>query len=111
MSPSRLDDLRLKRAYDLIADKLAKVEEELLIHFRSPIPTIDRIGAYLAQGGGKRIRPALLLLSARLLGYRDGDKDVRYAAVVEFIHTATLVHDDIIDEARLLRGRTSANAR
>jgi octaprenyl-diphosphate synthase len=101
----------LLRAYDLIADKLANVEEELLLHFHSPIPTIDRIGKYLAQGGGKRIRPALLLLSARLLDYRDGDKDVRYAAVVEFIHTATLVHDDIIDEARLRRGRTSANAR
>ena len=103
--------MRLKRAYDLISDKLARVEEELLLHFRSPIPTIDRIGAYLVQGGGKRIRPALLLLSARLLDYRDGEKDVRYAAVVEFIHTATLVHDDIIDEARLRRGRTSANAR
>jgi octaprenyl-diphosphate synthase len=106
-------DVRLARAYDLIADKLARVEEELLIHFRSPIPTIDRMGSYLAQGGGKRIRPALLLLSARVLGYdeEDGEKDVRYAAVVEFIHTATLVHDDIIDEARLRRGRTSANAR
>jgi octaprenyl-diphosphate synthase len=102
--------VRLKRAYDLISDKLARVEEELLLHFRSPIPTIDRIGAYLAQGGGKRIRPALLLLSSRLLDYR-GEKDVRYAAVVEFIHTATLVHDDIIDEASLRRGRTSANAR
>ncbi len=111
MTPSRLENVRLKRAYDLISDKLAKVEEELLLHFRSPIPTIDRIGAYLAQGGGKRIRPALLLLSAKLLDYRDGDKDVRYAAVIEFIHTATLVHDDIIDEARLRRGRTSANAR
>jgi octaprenyl-diphosphate synthase len=109
--PFRTGDVRLLRAYDLIAEKLAKVEEELLIHFRSPIPTIDRMGSYLAQGGGKRIRPALLLLSARLLDYRDGDKDVRYAAVVEFIHTATLVHDDIIDEARLRRGRTSANAR
>src|SRR5215471_14871497 len=102
---------RMRRAYDLIADKLAQVEEELLLHFRSPIPTIDRIGSYLADGGGKRIRPALLLLSSRLLGYEEGDKDVRYAAVVEFIHTATLVHDDIIDEARLRRGRTSANAR
>jgi len=110
MTASPLQDLRLKRAYDLISDKLARVEEELLLHFRSPIPTIDRIGAYLAQGGGKRIRPALLLLSSRLLDYR-GDKDVRYAAVVEFIHTATLVHDDIIDEASLRRGRTSANAR
>ena len=112
MTASPLQDVRLKRAYDLISDKLAKVEEELLLHFRSPIPTIDRIGSYLAQGGGKRIRPALLLLSARLLDYADeGEKDVRYAAVVEFIHTATLVHDDIIDEARLRRGRTSANAR
>ncbi len=102
---------RFARAYELIADKLGRVEEELLVHFRSPIRTIDRIGAYLGSGGGKRIRPALLLLSARLLDYEDGDKDVRYAAVVEFIHTATLVHDDIIDEARLRRGRTSANAR
>src|SRR6476659_9277064 len=113
MSPPPVENLRLKRAYDLIADKLAKVEEELLLHFRSPIPTIDRMGSYLAQGGGKRIRPALLLLSAKMLDYdeQDGNKDVRYAAVVEFIHTATLVHDDIIDEARLRRGRTSANAR
>ncbi len=110
MTASPLQDVRLKHAYDLISDKLARVEEELLLHFRSPIPTIDRIGAYLAQGGGKRIRPALLLLSARLLDYR-GEKDVRYAAVIEFIHTATLVHDDIIDEARLRRGQTSANAR
>jgi octaprenyl-diphosphate synthase len=102
---------RFARAYELIADKLARVEEELLDHFRSPIRTIDRIGAYLGSGGGKRIRPALLLLSARLLDYDEGEKDVRYAAVIEFIHTATLVHDDIIDEARLRRGRTSANAR
>jgi octaprenyl-diphosphate synthase len=108
---SHLLNRRFARAYDLIADKLGRVEEELLLHFRSPIPTIDRIGAYLAQGGGKRIRPALLLLSAKLLGYEKGEKDVRYATVVEFIHTATLVHDDIIDEASLRRGQTSANAR
>ena len=108
---SRFQNRRFARAYDLIADKLTLVEEELLLHFRSPIPTIDRIGSYLAQGGGKRIRPALLLLSGKLLGYEEGQKDVRYATVVEFIHTATLVHDDIIDEARLRRGRTSANAR
>jgi octaprenyl-diphosphate synthase len=111
MTFSRAANPHLMKAYDLIADKLARVEEELLLHFRSPIPTIDRIGNYLASGGGKRIRPALLLLSARLLDYEEGDKDVRYAAVVEFIHTATLVHDDIIDEARLRRGRKSANAR
>jgi octaprenyl-diphosphate synthase len=108
---SRLLDRRFARAYELISDKLTLVEEELLLHFHSPIPTIDRIGSYLAQGGGKRIRPALLLLSACLLDYEEGQKDVRYATVVEFIHTATLVHDDIIDEASLRRGRTSANAR
>ncbi len=111
MAFTRASNPRLLKAYDLISDKLARVEEELLLHFRSPIPTIDRIGNYLASGGGKRIRPALLLLSARLLDYEEGDRDVRYAAVVEFIHTATLVHDDIIDEASLRRGRTSANAR
>ncbi len=110
MSPSPLENVRLKRAYDLIADKLAKVEEELLLHFRSPIPTIDRIGAYLAQGGGKRIRPALLLLACRACGYR-GDRAILLASVVEFIHTATLVHDDIIDEATVRRGRRSANSR
>src|SRR4029453_2047646 len=111
-SSSRAANPRLLRAYDLISEKLALVEEELLLHFRSPIPTIDRIGGHLAQGGGKRIRPALLLLCSRLLGYDGtGRRDVRYATVVEFIHTATLVHDDMIDEARLRRGRPSANAR
>ena len=109
---SRSGNSRLLRAYDLISEKLALVEEELLLHFRSPIPTIDRIGGHLAAGGGKRIRPALLLLSARLLEYDERERrDVRYATVIEFIHTATLVHDDVIDEARLRRGRTSANAR
>src|SRR5512144_1107490 len=103
---------RLLRAYDLISEKLALVEEKMLLHFRSPIPTIERIGGHLAQGGGKRIRPALLLLCSRLLEYDEKERrDVRYATVIEFIHTATLVHDDIIDEARLRRGRTSANAR
>ena len=57
---SRAANPRFLRAYDLIAEKLAQVEEELLVHFRSPITTIDRIGGHLAQGGGKRIRPALL---------------------------------------------------
>ena len=110
--PPRAGNARLLRAYDLISDKLSLVEEELLLHFRSPIPTIDRIGGHLAQGGGKRIRPALLLLCSRLLEYDEkGRRDVRYATVIEFIHTATLVHDDVIDEARLRRGRTSANAR
>jgi len=101
----------LRRSYDLVAAKLWRVEEELVRLCNSPVPTISKISDYLRSGGGKRVRPALLLLAARLLGHEDGDRDVRYAAVVEFIHAATLVHDDIIDEARLRRGRESINAK
>jgi octaprenyl-diphosphate synthase len=101
---------RLVAALSVIEHKLKQVELELRARTESPIPTIGQIGDYLVDGGGKRIRPALLLLASRLLGY-EGDKDVRYAAVVEFIHTATLVHDDIIDAAETRRGRASVNRR
>ena len=101
---------RLVSALALIEDKLSEVEKELEQRTRSQIPTIALIGDYLVEGGGKRIRPALLLLAARLLGYK-GDRDVRYAAVIELIHTATLVHDDIIDAAETRRGRASVNHR
>lgn len=74
----------------------------------SRVGAITEIGEYLRAGGGKRIRPALLLLSAKLLDYR-GTGAVRLGAVVEIIHTATLVHDDIIDEAKTRRGRPAAN--
>ncbi|MGH9442205.1 MAG: polyprenyl synthetase family protein, partial [Thermoanaerobaculia bacterium] len=104
-------EAELRRSYDLVAPKLSQVEDELIRLCDSPVSTISRIGDYLRSGGGKRLRPALLLLSAKLLGYREGRADVRYAAVIEFIHAATLVHDDIIDEARLRRGRESVNAR
>jgi len=101
---------RLLAALGLVADKLRQVEEELEARTRSSIPTISLIGDYVVEGGGKRIRPALLLLCSRLLGY-EGRRDVLYAAVVEFIHTATLVHDDIIDSAETRRGRASVNRR
>ena len=94
----------------LVAPKLELVEEELRRTFRSSIRTINEVGAHMLEGGGKRLRPALLLLVADMLGYR-GQKDVSYATIVELIHTATLVHDDIIDEAAIRRGRTSINYR
>ena len=100
----------VERLLDLIAPKLERVEEELRRNFRSKIKTIDDVGDHILGGGGKRIRPALLLLVSRMLRY-DGYRDVVYAAVVEFIHTATLVHDDIIDAAEVRRGRTSVNYR
>ena len=74
----------------------------------SNVGVITEIGEYLRAGGGKRIRPALLLLSAKLFG-RNGRSTIRLGAVVEIIHTATLVHDDIIDEAETRRGRAAAN--
>ncbi|HEX8153520.1 MAG TPA: polyprenyl synthetase family protein, partial [Thermoanaerobaculia bacterium] len=99
-----------ERVMELIAPKLQLVEEELQRNFRSPIKTIADVGDHILGGGGKRLRPALLLLVSDMLKY-DGYRDVIYAAVVEFIHTATLVHDDIIDEAEIRRGRTSINYR
>src|SRR5205085_9198124 len=68
------------------------------------------IGQYIQTSGGKRIRPAVLLMASRLVGY-SGDRSILYAAVVEFIHTATLVHDDIIDDSDLRRGRLAAHSR
>lgn len=101
---------RLLSALAPIEGKLKLVETRLLERTRSGIPTISLIGDYLVEGGGKRIRPALLLLGSHLLGY-EGERDVSYAAMIEFIHTATLVHDDIIDDAELRRGRPSVNRR
>ena len=101
---------RLLAALGPIEGKLRLVETRLQERTRSGIPTISLIGDYLVESGGKRIRPALLLLGSHLLGY-EGERDVNYAAMIEFIHTATLVHDDIIDDAELRRGRPSVNRR
>src|SRR5438105_5845587 len=95
--------------YQLVAPELALVEEELLGYTRSEIKPISEIGGYLLNAGGKRLRPALLLLTAKMLG-PVSPTAVRLAAVVEFIHNATLVHDDIIDGADTRRGRPSANS-
>jgi octaprenyl-diphosphate synthase len=94
----------------LVGDKLQRVEEECRRNLRSEFGMIDELGRDLAAGEGKRVRPILLLLSAQMCGYR-GERDVLYASVFEFIHTATLVHDDVIDQADLRRGRGSMNAR
>ncbi|HEV8631008.1 MAG TPA: polyprenyl synthetase family protein [Thermoanaerobaculia bacterium] len=97
-----------ERFLALVADKLAATEGVFRRHLGSDVPFIHHAGEYLAGSGGKRMRPALLLLVSRLLGH-DGDEEVTYAAVVEFIHTATLIHDDVIDHATLRRGQTTIN--
>jgi octaprenyl-diphosphate synthase len=98
-----------QQIYQLIAPELLQVEEELRGYTRSDITPISEIGKYLLNAGGKRIRPALLLLTAKMLG-EVSPMDIRLAAVVEFIHNATLVHDDVIDAADTRRGRPSANS-
>jgi octaprenyl-diphosphate synthase len=92
----------------LVADKLEATEAIFRASLDSDVPFIHEAGAYLSDGGGKRVRPALLLLAARLLGH-DSDEEVTYAAVVELIHTATLIHDDIIDHADVRRGKATVN--
>jgi octaprenyl-diphosphate synthase len=95
--------------FDLVRDDLAKVEDEIRLESVASVDAITTIGRYLHSAGGKRLRPILVLLAARLFGPVK-PAAVRMAAVVEMIHAATLVHDDVIDYAETRRGRPSTNA-
>jgi octaprenyl-diphosphate synthase len=97
-----------REVFELLRDDLEAIEREFGRDTVSNVRAITEIGEYLRGGGGKRIRPVLLLLSAKLLEY-EGRGATQLGAVVEIIHTATLVHDDIIDEAQTRRGRPAAN--
>jgi octaprenyl-diphosphate synthase len=92
-----------------IGEDLEKVEQEFRKNLRSDVPIISSIGEHLLFSGGKRFRPILLLLSAKLCGYW-GNCHVSMASLIEFIHTATLLHDDVVDRAELRRGTLSANS-
>ena len=100
----------MKEVFDLVRDDLALVEDELARQSDTAFPAVSEVAAYLLGGGGKRLRPALLLLSANYAGRKDHSA-IRLAAVVELLHSATLIHDDVIDSAGTRRGRPSANAR
>src|SRR3954467_6701833 len=97
-----------KELFELLREDLSAIEREFGRDTVSNVGAITEIGEHLRAGGGKRIRPALLLLAAKLMGY-EGRGTIKLGAVVEIIHTATLVHDDIIDEAKTRRGRPAAN--
>lgn len=105
-----IKNLTGREIFDLVRTDLQKVEEEFCRQSVSSVPAITEIGQYLQFSGGKRLRPALLLLGAKFCGY-EGPSAIRLGAVVELIHTATLIHDDIIDEADTRRGRPSTNSR
>ena len=100
----------LARIFEPIQGQLEEVEEAYAKHIQSRVDLIPQIGRYIQASGGKRLRPAVLLMAARLAGYA-GEQAVNYASVVEFIHTATLVHDDIIDDADLRRGKLAVHSR
>ncbi|HIJ96710.1 MAG TPA: octaprenyl diphosphate synthase [Desulfuromonadales bacterium] len=99
----------MQAALSIIGEDLKLVEQQFRKDLESDVPLIRKVGEYVLSSGGKRIRPALLLLAARLCTYT-ADKAVPLASVVEFIHTATLLHDDVVDSASLRRGIASANA-
>ena len=109
MPTPTLEQVLKERVTSLIGDDLVAVEAAIRREIVSPVPLIQEMGGYIAGAGGKRLRPILLLLAARLAGY-EGSRGVRLACAVELLHTATLIHDDVVDQAPLRRGQPSANA-
>ena len=93
-----------------IAEDFDSVNRFILDHLHSGVPLVEKIGHYIVESGGKRIRPLLVLLAARSCDYR-GKDHITLAAVIEFIHTATLLHDDVVDTSDLRRGKATANAK
>ncbi|HCK18472.1 MAG TPA: farnesyltranstransferase [Thalassospira sp.] len=95
---------------NLVDDDMKRVNQVIIDNMHSEVALIPQLATHLVAAGGKRMRPMLTLASARLCGYGDGPHAVDLAACVEFIHTATLLHDDVVDESQLRRGQASANA-
>ena len=101
--------MSLQQLYALIGDDMKAVDAVIRQRLHSEVVLVTQVAEYIIAGGGKRMRPALVLLASGALGYR-GAHSHELAAVVEFIHTATLLHDDVVDESALRRGRDTANA-
>jgi len=94
----------------LVRDDFASVDACIHEQLKSRVPLVSEVGRYIVQSGGKRLRPLVTLLAARACGYRDGSAHVVMAGVIEMLHTATLLHDDVVDESGLRRGRATVNA-
>jgi len=112
MTKTLTQAVSMKHILDLVRDDLARVEKAIGLETIGSVAAINTISHHMQAAGGKRLRPILLLLSSRLVSSRTETTDgaIQLAAVVELIHTSTLVHDDVIDEAKTRRGRPSANA-
>ncbi|MBS8241193.1 octaprenyl diphosphate synthase [Marinobacter lipolyticus] len=99
-----------QRIYDTVADDFSRVNDLIIKRLSSDVPLVEKIAHYIIESGGKRLRPLLVLLSSRAAGYSQDDH-LKLAAVIEFLHTATLLHDDVVDTSDMRRGRSTANAR
>ena len=99
----------LASVYDLVADDFAAANRLIPTRLTSDVSLVEEIGQYIVESGGKRLRPLLVLLTARCCGYQQADH-IKLAAIIEFLHTATLLHDDVVDHSLLRRGRATANA-
>ncbi|MCG2581536.1 MAG: octaprenyl diphosphate synthase [Marinobacter sp.] len=99
-----------QRIYDTVADDFSRVNDLIIKRLSSDVPLVEKIAHYIIESGGKRLRPLLVLLSSQAVGY-DKDDHLKLAAVIEFLHTATLLHDDVVDTSDMRRGRSTANAR
>ena len=98
----------ISKIYEMIEWEMGEVEKELLLNLDSSVEMVNDVAAYVFESGGKRLRPVFLILASKLFGY-EGRRVVSLSSVVEYIHTATLLHDDVIDGAKYRRGRKSAN--
>nr|WP_289099729.1 octaprenyl diphosphate synthase [uncultured Halomonas sp.] len=92
----------------VVADDFEAVNRTIVTQLNSRVPLVETIGQYIIESGGKRLRPLLVLLAARSLGY-EGDKHITLATLIEFMHTSTLLHDDVVDESHMRRGKKTAN--
>ncbi|PAV24593.1 octaprenyl diphosphate synthase [Tamilnaduibacter salinus] len=99
-----------QRIYETVADDFHRVNELITRRLSSDVPLVEKIAEHIVESGGKRLRPLLVLLTSRALGYERSDH-LKLAAVIEFLHTATLLHDDVVDTSDRRRGRETANAR
>ncbi|WP_044620232.1 polyprenyl synthetase family protein [Gynuella sunshinyii] len=100
----------LKQIIATVQDDFQAVDHEVLRMLDSRVPLIEKIAEYIISSGGKRLRPLIVLLVAKASGYQ-GNKHIKLATLIEFIHTATLLHDDVVDTSDLRRGRPTANAK
>ncbi|RBW48186.1 octaprenyl diphosphate synthase [Marinobacter sp. F3R11] len=99
-----------QRIYDTVADDFKRVNDLIIKRLSSDVPLVEKIAHYIIESGGKRLRPLLVLLSSQAAGY-SRDEHLKLAAVIEFLHTATLLHDDVVDTSDMRRGRSTANAK